>query len=147
MRWQDALNPIAVAGFAALLASLSMPWSEERSCPLFEECGPWETQAGWQVAGWPAAAALGAVVLAQGLLQRRPAARDGAMVLVAAMCGAGLAFIGQWGDFAIFGDARFPLPGFWVAVAGVAVAAVAGVAGLAAAPPRTRGAGLPPDLP
>ena len=147
MRWQDALNPLAVFGFAAFLASLSMTWGLRRSCPLFEECGPWEAQAGWEMAGWPAVAVLGAVVLAQGLLQRRAAARDGAMVVVATVAAAGLAFLSQWGDFAIFGDARFPLAGFWVAVAGIALAACASVASLAAAPSMTRGTGLPPDLP
>lgn len=139
----DALALLAVAGFALLAVSLGLPWSEERSCPLFEECGPWEPVTGWEAAGPPAAGLVALAAVATVGLHRRPMARLAAFLVLAAVAGIGLAYTAQWADFVIFGDARFPLEGFGVACAGAALAFAASVAGLLAGSRSVREAPRP----
>lgn len=114
---------IAALGLMAVIASWSLAWRETQSCPLYEPCGGWETEAGWFGFGpWTA----GAVVLAilvhsfvpDDLLRRGLAAFVVALNFLVLMWAAG------WADFMVFGNARGPMLGWDLAFAGTAVAFV-----------------------
>lgn len=122
----------AFAGLLVSLTSLAMPWYRERSCPLFEECGPWRAVSGWESFGSIGLAGL-ALALALSVAVPGPVLRR---ALAAACCmalGAILAFRAGL-SFVVFGDQEGPLPGFSLFALGLAIAAVAWVAAAAAAP-------------
>lgn len=126
-RMADAMTGVALV---LLAASLLMPWSAQRDCPLFEECGPWTTEDGWDVAGVAIAVLLGLAGAVQALLWTRPPARHGAMLALFVPLAILLAAIGFLGDFAVFGDVRFPLAGYLVAWAATFVGLASGVVGI-----------------
>lgn len=127
-RLADGFTALAILQLAA---SMLMPWSQERSCPLFEECGPWATQTGWEVAGGALVGFLVLVSLAYGLLWSQPLARRIGVAALFLVVGVALAVFGAWGDFAIFGDVRFPLEGYVVAWVATALGLGASVIGAA----------------
>lgn len=116
-RLADGFTALAVV---LLATSMLMPWSQQRDCPLFEECGPWTTSTGWEVAGGALVGFLVLVSLSYGLLWSQPILRRIGVAVLFLLVGVALAVFGAWGDFAIFGDVRFPLEGYvvaWVAMA------------------------------
>lgn len=131
----------AFAGVLIALTALSMPWVEERDCPLFEECGPWRSVSGWEEAG---PIALPGLVLALGLavLVRGPVLRRGLAAAVVAILGIVVAVLRGWMDFTIFGD-RVVVQGYSWFMAGVGLAFVGWVMAAALAEGRRGGRAAP----
>src|SRR5687768_14894096 len=73
----------AFAGVLLALTALAMPWSRRRACPIFEECGPWESISGWEAFGVPALVALSLSLVAFVAIRPPVACR----LLPAVLCG------------------------------------------------------------
>ena len=128
----------AFGGVLLAATALAMPWSRRRACPIFEECGPWETLSGWETFGVPALVGLALALLAFVAL-RDPVARRVVPAVVCAVLGA-LLVLYEAISFEVFADEQGPLAGFWLFCAGLALAGLGWPLALATRQPPAAGA-------
>lgn len=112
----------AFAGILLSATALAMPWYRQRSCPIFEECGPWRDVSGWESFGFAALVGLG-IALLLATVVRDPVLRRVLPAIACLLVGVALAILNQ-GSFVIFGDQEGPLLGFWLFLAGLTLAGV-----------------------
>ena len=132
-RVANVRNLPAFAGVLLALTALAMPWSRRRDCPIFGECGPWETVSGWETFG---VVALGGLALAMvaAVAIPDPVLRRVVPALVCAVLGAALVAYKAM-SFEVFAEEQGPLPGFLAFVGGLGMAVVGWLLA-ALSPPR-----------
>jgi hypothetical protein len=113
----------AFAGVLLAATALAMPWYRRRSCPIFEECGPWRDVSGWESFGLVALVGLSSALLLA-VVVREPTLRRVLPAIACFLVGVVQGIFHEGFSFVIFGDQEGPLAGFWLFAAGLAVAVV-----------------------
>lgn len=121
--WSRALpfDVVAGLGLAVFLASLALPWETVRSCPIFEECGPWEERMGWEVFGAQSSFAVAASLMLYAAVPHASLRRLLPACAIAVV-GILLQVYADWAGFVIFGDAEVHHDALALAAVGLGVA-------------------------